>query len=381
MSEEDQSSKTEDPSGKKLSQAKQKGQVAQSQEIKSWGVLFGATLGLLFLAPKIAHDVKMFSYKFLERPHSIPVDLGHLQLMLKTSLVELGTILAPLMAFVFVLALILTVAQTGWTFSWEKMKLDPGKFSVIKGVKKIFGVRALVEFGKGLVKTVVVGIVMFFALKPLFADIALFPGKDINEALDRMLAIALAVAALTLLIMTVVSALDFAYQKYDHIKKLKMTKQEVKDENKQAEGDPKVKQRIARVRMERAHLRIMSAVPQADVIITNPTHFAVALEYKMDTMPAPKLVAKGMDELALRIRQVADEHGVPIVENPPLARALYSAVEIDEEIPGEHYAAVAEVIGYVFRLKGKLPSTPTPGGVHQDPTAAPDGAQEPTPGF
>ena len=144
------------------------------------------------------------------------------------------------------------------------------------------------------------------------------------------------------------------YQKFAHQKEMRMTKQEVKDEQKQSEGDPQIKSRIRRLRMERAQRRMMAAIPEADVVITNPTHYAVALKYKMEVMPAPMLVAKGVDTLALKIREVAEAHDVPVVENPPLARALYAAVEIDEEIPEEHYMAVAEVIGYVMRLRGEL---------------------------
>jgi len=174
--------------------------------------------------------------------------------------------------------------------------------------------------------------------------------------LDRIHEIALVIAAATVMVMTVIAALDFMYQRYNQYKNLRMTKQEVKDEHKQSEGDPHVKARIRRLRQERAQQRMMAAVPEADVVITNPTHYAVALEYKMETMPAPRLVAKGVDSLAQRIRETAEEHEVPLVENPPLARALYAAIELDEEIPAEYYQAVAEVIGYVMRLKGRLPN-------------------------
>ncbi|MEE9545437.1 MAG: EscU/YscU/HrcU family type III secretion system export apparatus switch protein, partial [Rhodospirillales bacterium] len=153
------------------------------------------------------------------------------------------------------------------------------------------------------------------------------------------------------------------YQKYKFTKDMKMTKQEVKDEHKAAEGDPQIKARIRRLRIERFQQRMMAAVPEADVVITNPTHYAVALEYKMEEMQAPKLVAKGMDSLALRIRAVAEEHEVPVIENPPLARVLHAAVEVGEEIPSEHYQAVAEIIGYVMRMRGDLPAeSPAPPG-------------------
>ena len=149
----------------------------------------------------------------------------------------------------------------------------------------------------------------------------------------------------------VIAIADYAYQKYSHLKKLRMTKQEVKDEYKQVEGDPLVKSRIRQVRMERARRRMMDNVPKADVVIVNPTHYAVALEYKMDTMEAPVVLAKGIDNIALRIKAIAEEHEIPVVENPPLARALFASAELDQTIPPEHYKAVAEVIGYVMQLK------------------------------
>jgi len=162
------------------------------------------------------------------------------------------------------------------------------------------------------------------------------------------------------LIMAVMASADLAYQRWSHNEKLKMTKQEVKDEHKESEGDPKIKGRIRALRMERHRKRMMANVPKATVVITNPTHYAIALKYDMESMAAPILVAKGVDYLAKRIRQIAETHDVPIMENPPLARALYAAVEVDQEIPEEHYKAVAEVIGYVMRLKGKFQPTKTP---------------------
>ena len=190
---------------------------------------------------------------------------------------------------------------------------------------------------------------------PLLADVQLIPAFDLVHTLDRMHDMAIVLIFATVAVMTAIAALDYLYQRHAFIKQMKMTKQEVKDEHKQSEGDPIIKSRIRRLRLERARQRMMAAVPRADVVITNPTHYAVALEYKMEEMPSPKLIAKGIDELAQRIREVAEENDIPVVENPPLARALYSAVDLDEEIPPEHYKAVAEVIGYVMRLKGKLP--------------------------
>ncbi|MFP6710417.1 MAG: flagellar type III secretion system protein FlhB [Rhodospirillales bacterium] len=220
-----------------------------------------------------------------------------------------------------------------------------------------------------VVKLGIVGTVIFFLVKPMLGDLELLAAFEMEHTLQRIKEIALVILVISVMIMTVIAAVDFVYQKWDHTNKLKMTKQEVKDERKQQDGDPKIKQRIASLRMERHRERMMQAIGKADVIITNPTHFAVALKYDMDTMPAPLLVGKGVDFLALRIREVAEENDIPIVENPPLARALYATVEIDEEIPAEHFHAVAEVIGYVFRLKGKMPKAePNMDPVSVDPT-------------
>jgi flagellar biosynthetic protein FlhB len=181
----------------------------------------------------------------------------------------------------------------------------------------------------------------------------LVPSSDFILTLDRIHMVIVMFLTGTIVVMAIIAAFDYIYQKYAFIQQMRMTKHEVKDENKQSEGDPLVKARIRQLRSERARQRMMAAVPDADVVVTNPTHYAVALNYNIEAMQAPILVAKGMDNIALRIREVADENDVPIVENAPLARALFAAVEIDEEIPMEHYQAVAEVIGYVMRLRGE----------------------------
>jgi flagellar biosynthetic protein FlhB len=207
-----------------------------------------------------------------------------------------------------------------------------------------------------MVKLGIVGTVVLISVAPMLNNVELLPAFELLHTLDQIQEIAIVILVVSVMIMTVIASLDYAYQKWDHKNKLKMTKQEVKDERKQQDGDPKIKQRIASLRMERARERMMQAVEKADVVITNPTHYAIALKYDMDIMPAPILVGKGVDSLAARIREIAEENDIPVVENPPLARALYAGVEIDDEIPTEHYHAVAEVIGYVYRLKGRMPN-------------------------
>ena len=354
MADSDSGEKTEDPTGKKISDASNKGQVAQSQEIQSWAVLLTATLIVASAVPTIMTYVTGVSRRFIENSHAFSVSKEDFQILFKEVIYEIGLVILPLMLTFVVVGVFVQIIQVGWNPSAEKFQININKFSPAKGVKKFFGIRPLVEALKGMVKLGVVGSVIFVFAAPMLGDVELLPAFEIVHTLDRIQKIAIVILVVTVMIMTVIAALDYAYQKWDHKEKLKMTKQEVKDERKQQDGDPKIKQRIAALRMERARERMMQAVAKADVVITNPTHYAIALKYDMDSMPAPILVGKGMDSLAMRIREIAEDNDIPIVENPPLARALYAGVEIDEEIPAEHYHAVAEVIGYVFRLKGKM---------------------------
>jgi flagellar biosynthesis protein FlhB len=355
MAEEDDSQKTEDPSDRKLGRAKEKGQVAQSQEVKSWLILLGGTGALVALGGFMSDGIKSAVLPFVETPHAVPMDFEHL-LDAGTELVlKVGLILSPMLGLLLVLAVLANIGQFGLIFAPDKLKFDISKLSLIKGVKRMVSLKAIMEFVKGILKLLVVSVVSFALALPLLSDITLIPFMEIRQSLDRIEIIAFMLALGTVAVMTLVAAMDFAFQKYSFKKQMRMSKQEVKDEYKQAEGDPHVKARIRKLRLERAQQRMMAAVPEADVVVTNPSHYSVALEYKMDIMPAPKVVAKGVDHLAFRIREVAKAHDVPIVENPPLARALYASVELDEEIPPEHFKAVAEVIGFVMRQRGDLP--------------------------
>ncbi len=358
--EEDDSQKTEDPSDRKLSKAKEKGQVAQSQEVKHWTILLGATAGLIFLAPFMATNIRTTIYPFIEKPDVIPAELESMTTLLAGLSADIGLILAPFMGLMVLLAIFSNVAQFGLIFSPEKVKPDLSKISLIKGAKRMFSSRAVVEFLKGILKLIVVGVVSFAMAIPMLGDLELMPFMNLVQSLDRIHIIAILLTVGTVMVMTVVAALDFMYQRYKFLQQMKMSKQEVKDEYKQSEGDPQIKARIRKVRLERSQQRMMAAVPEADVVITNPTHYSVALEYKIEEMPAPKVVAKGIDHLAMRIREVAEANGVPLVENPPLARAIYASVELDEEIPPEHFKAGAEVIGFVMRQRGDLPGEGNP---------------------
>jgi flagellar biosynthetic protein FlhB len=266
----------------------------------------------------------------------------------------LGTILGPVFAVMIVAALAGHMLQARPGFTPEKIKPDFSKLSLPAGLKRMFGLEGLTNLVKGLLKMGVVGIAVWTQIWPqrtmlesVMTQSAYAVGGDMGQLLYKVLMAALAALA-------VIAAADYSLQRYRFQQRNKMSKQEIKEEFRQNEGDPQIKAKIRQIRNERAKKRMIAAVPEATVIITNPTHYAVALKYESGKMAAPICVAKGVDALALKIREVAQAHEVPIVENPPLARALHATVEVDEAIPQEHFKAVAQVIGYVYRLTGKV---------------------------
>ncbi len=351
MADEDDAQKTEEPTPKKLEEARKKGEVAQSQELKTWFMLAAGTAVLAGAGVTITNGIRNPLTGYLSRVHEIEFERTGGLSVLNTLIFDIFLILLiPFSVFV-VAALVGNRIQHKGVFTFEKLKPDIKKLNPINGLKKFGSSKIPVDFFKAIGKLGALALIVFVIVYPERSRldiIMLLPPIEIIEFVHLM-AVKLMLGVLILL--TIIAAVDFSYQKYQHTKKLRMTKQEVKDERKQTDGDPKVKQRLRSIRMERHMQRMMAAVPRADVIITNPTHYAIALEYKHGTMDVPVLIAKGVDDVAFRIREVAEEHGVPLVENPPLARALYASVELDEEVPPDHYKAVAGVISYVMKLR------------------------------
>ncbi|MEM8812632.1 MAG: flagellar biosynthesis protein FlhB, partial [Pseudomonadota bacterium] len=347
---DDDTEKTEDPTQKKLEDAHKKGDVAKSQEVNTWFIVAGIALVAWFAVQPMASGLNMSLRGFIVNAHAIPVDgEGLRDLWMELGLVMASNLALPL-AIIMAMALAGNLVQHKLVWSVEPITPKFSKVSPISGFKRLFSPESLVNFAKGLVKLTIVGVLMGLILWPqrdrLDALIATDPMGLLSIAWDFSLQLVAGVFA----IMTVVAALDFLYQRQRWFEKQKMSLRDVKDEFKQTEGDPAIKGRIRQLRMERGRKRMMQAVPDATVIVTNPTHYSVALKYEQG-MNAPICVAKGIDETALRIRTIAREHTIPLVENPPLARALHATVEIDREIPEEHYRAVAEVIGYVMKLR------------------------------
>lgn len=353
---EDKDSKTEEPTSKRLGKARNEGDVPQSQEVKSFAMLLAGLIVIGTMAPSVASQLAEFLTTFLERPHTIFLEVDNMASFVVNVALNVAVILAlPIATFAFA-AVVSGVAINGFLWTPKKLKPKFSQLSPISGVKRLFSKQSLVEAAKGVLKMIIVAVIIGFVVVPLFTHPDQLVDRPFILTLSEIQWLILLILFLVVIVMAIISAADLAFQRYTHKEKLKMTKQEVKDEHKEAEGDPKVKSRIRALRMERHRQRMMAAVPTASVVITNPTHYAIALKYDMDDMYAPVLVAKGVDYLARRIRQIAEDNDVPLVENPPLARALYAAVEVDQEIPPEHYKAVAEIIGYVMQLKGKLAS-------------------------
>jgi len=357
MAEEqtDDSQKTEEPTQRRIDQAREKGQVARSQEINHWFIILAMTLLVTVFAPPMMRNISLVLRRFVAEPHAMRLDGILVREILSETAMQVGLAMTVPFAVVVLAALVAGLIQNGLVVSVENISPKPEKISPAKGLKRMFSMRSLVEFLKGMAKIIIVASVVAVLLWPQVGVVPNVVGMSLPQFTELLQGLATQVLVGVLSVMTVIAALDFLFQKQQHLKQLRMSKQEMKEEHKQAEGDPMVKGRLRQIRMERARKRMMAAVPEADVVITNPTHYAIALKYDMKAMEAPRVVAKGADAVAMKIRELAEEHEIPIVENPPLTRALYGIVEIDQEIPIEHYQAVAEVIGYVMRLKGQVP--------------------------
>ena len=350
--DQDKSQKTEDATPKRLDEAHEKGQVPKSQELNHFFILSSVTALILIFGSGVLSGLGKIILPFLESPNTIQTDIGHLRDMSAQIGFRLIVLLAPPISLIVVAAIAANVLQQGFVFSWDPPKPKFSKISPLAGAKRIFSPRSLVEFLKSLLKFAILGGVILTVILPEQVMLSQLMTVAPSELFNIIRTEAVSMLVPVVVIMLFVGLADFWYQKHNHKKDLKMSKQDIKDENKNTDGDPQVKARIRALRAERARQRMMAAVPRADVIITNPTHYAVALQYEAASMAAPRLVAKGKDDVALRIRETAEEHDIPIIENPPLARAIYATVEIDQEVQEDHYKAVAEVIGYVMKIKG-----------------------------
>ena len=348
--ERDDSQRTEEPTQRRLDEALKKGDVVKSAELAAFVMMAGAALALTMFAGGAANRFAGEFLIFLQNPAQMEVDGSSAVELLRKSVFGLFVLLAPATGLMLAAALGGHLIQHRPFFSGDRLKPDLSRLSPLSGFKRLFGLDGLMNLLKGVAKIGLVGAAAFAAVWPQRG--LLSTALDLNPAGVAALSLSLISKVLlaALVVMGVIAAADYLYQRQRFLARHRMTRQELKDEIKQSEGDPQVKARIRQIRLERSRKRMIAAVPEATVVIANPTHYAVALKYESGKMNAPVCVAKGMDHLALTIRRIAEENDVPVVENPPLARALHAAVKLDEEIPPEHYKAVAQIIGYVMRI-------------------------------
>lgn len=350
----DDSQKTEDPTPKKLEEARKKGQIALSREVNNWVMLLAGTIFLMAFAGAMMTEMSFLLKVYIEQAHSLPKAPGGLSVILGESFIQIFKIMMLPLLLLMVAAFCAPFLQIGPLFAPGVIKPDWSKVSIIKGFGRLFSLRSIVEFIKGLLKILIVGAVATIIIMPYLDKFEHLIDLPVIGAMEELYVLVIKMMIGILIVVAIIAGIDLIYQRHEYMKKMRMSRQEIKDEYKQSEGDPMIKGRLRQLRQERARQRIMQAVPEADVVITNPTHFSIALKYNPDESPAPIVIAKGIDETALRIREVAKENDIVLYENKPLARALYDVAEIDEIIPTEHFKAVAEIISYVFKLKGKL---------------------------
>ncbi|PCI45769.1 MAG: flagellar biosynthesis protein FlhB [Alphaproteobacteria bacterium] len=349
--EQDESQKTEEPTAKKLQEAQEKGEVAKSQEVRHWFILFSMTVIIIVSAKSTMAGIREILGGVLASSYSVAMDGNNLY---DFAAEVVGGVFGYMTLPVIILmigAFLGAVIQHPPILTTEKIIPKLSKISPLAGLKRLFSMQNFVEITKSVIKIIIVGSIVLFLVWPERDRLEQMMTKDPGQVADVIYIMVLRILGGVVAVMAVIAGLDFMFQKFQHLKKMRMTKQEVKDELKQTDGDPHVKARLRQIRQERARNRMMAAVPDADVVVTNPTHYAVALKYDNEKMDVPMVVAKGVDHIALKIREVARENNIPILENPALARALSATVEVDEEIQEDHYKAVAEVIGYIMRLK------------------------------
>lgn len=351
--ERDDSQRTEEPTQKKLSDAAERGEAPRSQDVVTFATLAGATLAIAIWGGEAGNGFVRTFGSFLAAPQSFSLDGAGALAVAWSAAAALAVIIGLPMAVMVAAGIIGNLVQGPLIFSAERMKMDLAKLSPGRGIGRLFGGEAWINFAKGLLKVTAAAAAAVYAVWPDREALVALVAADPRTAGAATLSLTVRMLGAMLAVVAIFAAIDWVWQRFSFMRRMRMSRQEIRDELKQSEGDPLVKMKIRQVRMERGRKRMMAAVPTATVIVTNPTHYAVALQYESGKMLAPKCVAKGVDALALRIREIAEANKVPIVENPPLARALYASVEVDADIPVAHYKAVAQIIGFIMRQRSR----------------------------
>lgn len=352
MADDESGEKTEQATDAKREEFRKRGQVAQTKELAS-ALLLIASAGCIYAFSKFSYDQFADVFRFSFGPDLVyMIREGSFIKALQFSALKAVTIMTPLLAVTFILGLASTLFQIGFLKVEDALTPDINKLSPEQGIKRIFSMRALIEGVKSILKLIFISIIVYMVLRSEIQSIPLLMESDIPGIIKYLGSIVMKLLFITGLVMLIIALADYFFIRLDLEKQMMMTKQEVKEEMKQREGDPLIKSRIRRIQREAAQKRMISEIPKADVVITNPTHIAVVLKYG-DNLPAPQLVAMGADLVAEKIKAIAREHNIPVVENKPLARTIFKTMKIGQVIPRELFVAVAEVLSYVYKLKKK----------------------------
>jgi flagellar biosynthesis protein FlhB len=350
---EDKDSKTEDPTPKRLEESLEKGQVAQSKEVTSFIMLLTFALSLFYFIPFSANKIALSLKDIIEHSGSLNFTEQGFADIFKNAINKSLLYVVPLFLFLIIAIVMSSFMQIGqFIFAPDQIMPKPERISLKSGFGRLFSTKSLVEFLKGIFKVTLTGLIIYFVVMDDVKIMTLYPFMTDSLLIKEMFKVVKDILLSITVVMFVIASADLFYQKYEHFKNLKMSRKEVKDEHKQTDGNPEIKKKQRQQMMKLSRGRMLENVPKADVIITNPEHYSIALQYDPNTKRAPIIVAKGLDHLAMKIRKIADENDIPIIANPPLARALY-LVDLETEIPLDHYEAVAEVISYVYKLKNK----------------------------
>ncbi len=349
--EKDDDQKTEEPTQKRLEEAQKEGQVPVSKDIIHWIMLAACATVFLLILPFSTRKIAKILIPLISMPHEILFEAGSINHLIKSLLSKLSLFLALPLGILVLAPLAASMLQIGTSISFSVLAPKLERISPLKGMGRIFSKKNLVEVIKSIVKIAVLGTALFFTFKRQLYHIEAWITLSLKELYTLLQDLIWEIFLIVLVILAFIAGLDYLFQRYEFLKQLRMTKQELKEEYKETEGDPIIRQKLRQLRQERARKRMMAAIPTATAVVTNPTHFAVAILWDQKTMSAPKVVAKGKDHIALKIREIAQANKVPIVENPPLARSLFDSVELEQEIQPQHYKAVANIIHLVAKIK------------------------------
>lgn len=351
MSESSDEEKTEDPTSRRLSDAKSKGQIPRSRELNTFAMLMGSVTLMYVFSGHIWQQCVILFKEQLHLERRDLFDDAAIVRKIGDSLLQGGALVAPLLALTVVIALLASILIGGWSVADQFIAFKFEKMNPISGLGRMVSIQTLVELIKSILKVILIGLVTYLLYLHYDDQFMMLASMDIQVAAREMGSMLMFSLLILCSSMAVIVAIDVPFQLWHYKHQLMMTRKEVMDEMRDSEGKPEVKRQIRRMQMEYANRRMMEAVPKADVVITNPTHYAVALQYNQDAMGAPRVIAKGIDLIATNIRKVAGEKGVPLLAAPPLARALYHSTQLDHEIPAGLYTAVAQVLAYIYQLK------------------------------